>query len=191
VKTAIVLAMHGAPPLDFPKDEMAEVMSSQHYDGHSEHAEHGEPGDLHDHPVPEQQETMRNQQIRRQRVARLAAKMRAWPRTADNDPFFAGSLELATHLAATSRCDVVVGFNEFCDPTVPAALDLAVAHGAERVVVITPMMTKGGEHSELDISSAVRSAQKRYPGVEIVYAWPFEVTEVAQFLSAQVQRFTD
>jgi len=185
VKTAIVLAMHGAPPLDFPKDEMAEVMSSQHYDGHGEH------GDHQDHTVSDQPETVRDQQVRRQRVARLAAKMRAWPRTADNDPFYAGSHELATHLAASTRCDVVVGFNELCDPTVPAALDKAVAQGAERVVVITPMMTKGGEHSELDISSAVRSAQKRYPGVEIVYAWPFEVTEVAQFLSAQVQRFTE
>lgn len=185
MKTAIVLAMHGAPPLDFPKDEMAEVMSSQHYDGHGDHSDHP------DHPVSEQRDTTRDQQIRRQRVARLAAKMRAWPRTAENDPFYAGSYELATHLAATSNCDVVVGFNEFCDPTVPAALDQAVAQGAGKVVVITPMMTKGGEHSELDISSAVRSAKKRYPGVQIVYAWPFEVTEVAQFLSAQVQRFTE
>jgi sirohydrochlorin cobaltochelatase len=178
--------MHGAPPLDFPKDEMAEVMSSQHYDGHVQH------GDHQDHPASsEQRDITRDQQIRRQRVARLAAKMRAWPRTADNDPFYAGSYELATHLAATSNCDVVVGFNEFCDPTVPSALDQAIAQGAEKVIVITPMMTKGGEHSELDISSAVRSAQKRFPGVQIVYAWPFEVKEVAQFLSAQVQRFTE
>jgi sirohydrochlorin cobaltochelatase len=183
MKTAIVLAMHGAPPLDFPKDEMAEVMSSQHYDGHGEHGNH--------QAASEHQETTRDQQIRRQRIARLAAKMRAWPRTLDNDPFHAGSYELATHLAATTSCDVVVGFNEFCDPTVPAALDQAIAQGAEKVVVITPMMTKGGEHSELDISSAVRSAQKRYPGIQIVYAWPFEVTEVAQFLSAQVQRFVE
>ena len=176
MKTVIVLAMHGAPPLDFPRNEMAEVMGAQHYDGHAQ---------------PSEQEGMeRDKQIRRQRVAALGAKMRAWPRTAENDPFYAGSHELAAHLAAVSGCDVLVGFNEFCDPTVPMALDAAAAEGAAKVVVITPMMTKGGEHSELDISSAVRSAQKRYPGVEIIYAWPFEVTNVAQFLAAQVERFT-
>jgi sirohydrochlorin cobaltochelatase len=128
--------------------------------------------------------------VRRQRLARLAAKMRGWPRTAENDPFYAGSHELASHLAAASGCEVVVGFNEFCDPTVPAALDQAIARGPEQVVVITPMMTKGGEHSELDISSAVRSAQKRHPSVHVVYAWPFEVATVAEFLASQVQRFT-
>jgi CbiX len=178
--------MHGAPPLDFPKGELAELMGSHHYDAPGDH-DHSD----HNHSTVESKprDAARDQQLRRQRLARLAAKMRSWPRTAENDPFYAGSQELADHLAAVSGCDVVVGFNEFCDPTVPAALDQAIAHGAEKIVVITPMMTKGGEHSELDISSAVRSAQKRHPTVQLVYAWPFEVEVVAQFLASQVQRF--
>jgi sirohydrochlorin cobaltochelatase len=180
--------MHGAPPLDFPKDEMAEVMGSHHYDGHADH-DHSDKG--HSSADSEHSDTAHARQLHRQRRARLAAKMRAWPRTPHNDPFYAGSQELAEHLAAASGCEVVVGFNEFCDPTVPAALDQAIAGGAEKVVVITPMMTKGGEHSELDISSAVHSAQKRHPNVQVVYAWPFEVAVVAQFLASQVKRFSE
>jgi len=180
--------MHGAPPLDFPKGEMAELMGSHSYDGQGD-PDHSD----HDHSIAESehQDTAHDLQVRRQRLARLAAKLRAWPRTPENDPFYAGSQELAEHLAEASGCDVVVGFNEFCDPTVPAALDQAIARGAEKVVVITPMMTKGGEHSELDISSAVRSAQKRHPNVQVIYAWPFEVEVVARFLASQVKRFAE
>jgi sirohydrochlorin cobaltochelatase len=208
MKTVIVLGMHGTPPSDFPRDEMAEFFGGAHHhdehdghdgnDGHGGHEESAAPGThphLHNgqdghsarnaHP---EQEALRRQQ-QRKRKAELSAKMRAWPRTPANDPFHAGSFELAEYLSQASGHDVVVGFNEFCDPTIEDALDQAVALGADKIVVITPMMTRGGEHSESDIPGAVQRSQARHPGTQMVYAWPFEITSVAQFLAAQVERF--
>ena len=114
--------------------------------------------------------------------------MRAWPRTAQNDPFWAASQDLSAHLSQATGYEVVVGFNEFCAPDIDAALEQAIARAAERVIVITPMMTLGGEHAAVDIPAAVRRAQERHPGVSISYAWPFEVSQVAQFLADQIGR---
>jgi sirohydrochlorin cobaltochelatase len=190
--TVIVLGMHGTPPSDFPRAEMAEFFGGHHEEhDHASHDGHGHPHGEHNGQgaTPEDDETRR--QRRRQRRAELDAKMRAWPRTPANDPFFAGSLELAEYLSQASGHKVVVGFNEFCNPTIDTAIDQAVEQGADQVVVITPMMTRGGEHSEADIPGAVQRAQARHPAVRMSYAWPFEITAVAQFLAAQVQRFTE
>jgi len=184
--------MHGTPPSDFPRDEMAEFFGGGHdhdHDGHSGHEGHDHNGHAAQTADPGQEDIRRQQ--RRKRKAELAAKMRAWPRTPANDPFHAGSFELADYLARASGHEVVVGFNEFCDPTIEVAVEQAVALGADKIVVITPMMTRGGEHSESDIPGAVRRAQTLYPHVQMVYAWPFEITAVAQFLASQVQRFAE
>jgi sirohydrochlorin ferrochelatase len=50
------------------------------------------------------------------------------------------------------------------------------------------MMTRGGEHSEVDIPAAIARAQGRHPTTPIRYAWPFEAREVAQFLAGQITR---
>jgi sirohydrochlorin cobaltochelatase len=207
MKTVIGLGMHGTPPSDFPRDEMAEFFGSGGAHSHSEQppASHGTDPNAHlssSHPSAEshngqvavispttQDEARRA--ARRKRKAELEAKMRAWPRTPANDPFHAGSYELADHLSRVSGLDVVVGFNEFCNPTVDDAIEDAVARGAGKIVLITPMMTRGGEHSESDIPAAMHRAQALHPAVQMVYAWPFDITSVAQFLSAQVQRFVD
>ena len=83
---------------------------------------------------------------------------------------------------------MLVGFNEFCNPTLEKTLDTAVANGAEKIIVITPMMTPGGEHSEIEIPAIIKRAQERSPGVEILYAWPFEIAEVAKFLTSQIEK---
>jgi sirohydrochlorin cobaltochelatase len=95
----------------------------------------------------------------------LDAKMRAWPRTAQNDPFYAGSQELAANLSRTSECEVIVGFNEFYAPSLDDALNQVIARGAEKAIVITPMMTRGGEHSEVDIPAAVQAVQAQHPEI--------------------------
>jgi sirohydrochlorin cobaltochelatase len=211
MKTVIVLGMHGTPPRDFPREEMAEFFGSGGAHHHEEHppashnSEHPQPhthSHSHSHPTAEshngqvaviapatQDEARRA--ARRKRKAELEAKMRAWPRTPANDPFHAGSYELADHLSRVSGLDVVVGFNEFCNPTVDDAIEDAVARGADKIVLITPMMTRGGEHSESDIPAAMHRAQAIHPTVQMVYAWPFDITSVAQFLSGQVQRFAE
>ena len=204
MKTVIVLGMHGTPPSDFPREEMAEFFGSGGAHHHEEHPPASPSTNAHPHTHSHPSTESHNGQVavlaptqdearlaRRKRKAELEAKMRAWPRTPANDPFHAGSFELADHLARVSGLDVVVGFNEFCNPTVDDAIEDAVARGAGKIVLITPMMTRGGEHSESDIPAAMHRAQAVHPTVKMVYAWPFDITSVAQFLSAQVQRFAE
>jgi len=168
--TVIVLAMHGAPPNDFPRQELGEFFG------------------LHER-IARVGETQRP--VLRERLAELDRMIRDWPRTAQNDPFFAGSRELADALARASGLPVRVGFNEFCSPSLEQALDDAAQGDAERIVVVTPMMTRGGEHAEHDIRVAIRDAQARHPGVAIDYAWPFATVAVAEFLAQRVGQALD
>jgi sirohydrochlorin cobaltochelatase len=167
-KAIIVLAMHGAPPLDFPAEEMSEFMGLHARAGHGTGAE---PDAL------------------RRRYLELETKMRAWPRTGQNDPFYAGSQDLARQLRHESGLEVIVGFNEFCAPTLDDVLERAASREAEKIVVVTPMMTRGGEHSAVDIPKAIRRAQQKFPAQKIVYAWPFPTEDIAGFLASQITRF--
>jgi sirohydrochlorin cobaltochelatase len=165
----IVLAMHGVPPKDFPRNEMVELFG------------------LHaklEHPVgvPDHEELHR-------RHHELDEKMRTWPRTRENDPYHAASHDLAHHLREETGLQVYVGFNEFCDPNIVDAIDLAVGAGVNRVLVLTTMMTAGGEHSERDIPTAIERAKKHHPDVAIEYAWPFMLPDVAKFLAAHISHF--
>jgi len=121
------------------------------------------------------------------RYRKLDAKIRAWPRTVKNDPFWAGSQELAEHLRTATGSEVIVGFNEFCAPTLDDALDQA-ARQSDKVFVITPMMTRGGEHSEVEIPDSVKRAQERHPNVAFKYAWPLDISAIARFLAEQIAR---
>ena len=89
------------------------------------------------------------------------------------------------------RCEIIVGYNEFCTPGLDEALVQATMQGFERVIVVTPMMTPGGEHAEEDIPAAIRRAEERHPAITFAYAWPFEVAEVAGFLAEQVAHLRD
>ena len=168
METIIVLAMHGAPARDFPPAELAELMS------------------LHGRLASPRATGGEERAALEARHAALDARVRAWPRSAGNDPFWAASLELGEHLSGATGRPVIVGFNEFCAPSLDDALDRAVAQGAAQVRVVTPMMTRGGEHAELDIPAALEAARGRHPGVSIVYTWPFPVSEVARFLAEQM-----
>jgi sirohydrochlorin cobaltochelatase len=161
----IVLAMHGAPPSDFPRQEVAELFALH---GRLEHAAGSERTAME------------------HRYDELHAKMRAWPRTPQNDRFWAASLEMARALEQETGRTVLVGFNEFCAPSLEEVLDEAADQGAEQIVVLTPMMTRGGEHAEADIPAAIRRAKERHPQVHFAYAWPFPTDEIARFLAAQI-----
>jgi sirohydrochlorin cobaltochelatase len=166
----IVLAMHGAPPIDFPKGEFAEMMGLQMR--------------LESIQGPERAPLER-------RHADLEAKMRSWPRTAENDPFYAGSLDLADHLSRETGLQVILGFNEFCAPSLDEALEQAMQADVRKVLVVTTMMTPGGEHSEMDIPQAIQRARQRHPLVEVVYPWPFAVDQVAAFLASQIAPYVE
>lgn len=169
MKTVIVLAMHGIPPLDYPKKELAEFFRL-----HSMVEGMGGP------VSPEV----------RDRYDAAHRKVRDWPRSKLNDPFHAASQELAAELGRVSGHEVIVGYNEFCSPGLDEALREAARRDAGRVLVATTMMTRGGEHSEKDIPSKIADFKARHPQVGVVYAWPFEAGEVARFLNEHLSRFT-
>lgn len=164
----IVLAMHGAPPRDFPAGEMAEFF------GLHARIEQGGVAAL---PPPA-----------RARAEELDRRVRNWPRTRDNDPFWAASHELAAALHALAGCPVLVAFNEFCAPDLESVFHAAAAEGPDRVIVVTPMLTRGGGHAELEIPEAIARAQAAHPHVPFVYAWPYDTADVARFLAGQVSR---
>ena len=166
-KTAILLAMHGMPPNDFPQEDLAEWRSLAARLGPSNGKERATP---------------------EKRYLELEEKIRTWPRNAANDPYFAASYEIARHLEEKTGCEVFVGFNEFCNPTFEDSFAGMVMKGAEKAVVVTPMMTRGGSHSEVDIPQAIARAQKKYPRLAISYVWPFDVPEMAEFLSEQIKK---
>jgi len=168
MKTTIVLVMHGTPPLDFPRQELAEFFRL-----HS--AIEGENID--------------NQETLRERYFFLNSKMRNWPRNEQNDPFHAASLDLARHLVEVSGYEVIVGYNEFCAPSIDEALQTAVKQGATRIIVTTPMMTRGGEHAEKEIPAKINKFRESHPDIEIVYTWPFDTRNVAGFLFKHISRF--
>lgn len=166
-ETTVVLAMEGVPPADFPKRELDEFLALR---ARLEHATPSEgPGSA--------------------RYRELEKKLRDWPRTDDNDPYQAAALALAREVGSATGCEVLVGFDEFCAPSLDQAIDFAAASDTESVLVVTPIMTPGGEHSERHVPAAVSRARDRYPGKRIAYAWPFPVADVAAFLAAQIGLF--
>ena len=170
MNTVIVLAMHGAPPRDFPRNQINELFGLH---ARLEHTSEQERAGLE------------------KQYEELESKMRAWPRTAENDPFHTGSMELASELSCATCMEVIVGFNEFCAPSLDEAFDLATIRGAERVVVVTPMMTRGGEHSEVDIPAAIERARQRHPRIAMDNVWPFDMAQVAQFLATQIWQYSE
>ena len=166
-QTVIILVMHGEPPRDFPREELGRFFRLQ-------------------------AELMTAAPDRRQPLKaayeQLEARLRSWPRGAANDPFFQGARAIASELARQTGLPVIVAFNEFCSPDLDEAIDQAAQMGAGRVVVVTPMMTPGGRHSEVEIPAALARARQRYPGLTIEYGWPVPVAEVAELLALRVRQ---
>ena len=165
--TVIVLAMHGAPPKDYPKTDLIDFFKL-----HMMHdvGPDGFPIAMH------------------KRHDMLHDKMREWPRTPKNDPFWDASQNLANELSRVTGHDVIIGFNEFCGPSIDEALEKAVSIGTDKVIVVTPMMTPGGEHSAVDIPESIGRAKERHPDVSFHYAWPFDIKSVASFLADQISQ---
>jgi sirohydrochlorin cobaltochelatase len=168
MNTIIVLAMHGAPPSDFPKQELAEYFRL--------HAQFEHGGGM-------------PQEKLLPRYKELEQRIRRSPRTAENDPFYMGSMDLALNLRQATNMNIMLGFNEFCAPSLDEALQAGARSGAERVIVVTPMLTRGGEHAEKDIPASIERARQEHPGIEFIYAWPFPLAEIIRFLSDHLNKF--
>lgn len=165
-KPAVILVGHGAVPSDAPGALIAELKSLE-----ARRKAAGGP--------PSARET------------ELDAKIRNWPRTPATDPYQAGleavgralQTRLSSHL-------VLLAYNEFCSPTLEAAVEAAVRQGARAVTVITTMYTRGGVHSETEIPELVASLKKIHPGVELRYVWPFSLDAVSGMLAQEVERIS-
>jgi sirohydrochlorin cobaltochelatase len=51
------------------------------------------------------------------------------------------------------------------------------------------MFTPGGSHSEIEIPEILDHLRPQHPEVELRYAWPFDLQQVASTLAEQVKRF--
>jgi len=164
---AIVLVTHGMPPKDFPAEEKKEYMRLR---GVVQHNPAAQAGDC-------------SQQIRHDE---LEAKMRAWPRNEANDSFYYASREIGEQLEAKLEARVFLGFNEFCAPSFETALEQAASSGVKEIRVLTPMLTRGGNHAEEEIPEVIEAAKKLHPSIRYRYAWPFSTESIVSFLADQV-----
>ena len=121
----------------------------------------------------------------------LDTTIRHWPRTAETDPYRAGLETVAAHLRAQLN-DVLfaVAYNEFCAPTLEDSVEALVKQGATHIIVTTTMFTPGGSHSEVEIPEILDQLRPLHPGVELRYAWPFDLQLVAHTLAEQIRRFS-
>jgi sirohydrochlorin ferrochelatase len=76
--------------------------------------------------------------------------------------------ELAAR-AGDAVSDVLPGFLEISEPSIPAAIDAAVDGGAGSVVLL-PYFLHAGNHTRRDIPAIIDEARQRHPDVELVLA---------------------
>lgn len=166
-ETGVVLIGHGVPATDCPPGWVGELMALQFSGaGHS----HG-PASLQG------------------KAAELDAKIRTWPRHDGNDPYKMGVEQLAAALRPLLGDRLfAIGYNEFCSPSVPEAIEQVIREGARKVLVIPTMLTPGGLHSEKEIPRAIAQVQAAHPQVKIRYVWPFDLDEVARLLVGHLDR---
>ncbi|APR81264.1 Hypothetical protein A7982_06611 [Minicystis rosea] len=158
---AVILVGHGAPPRGYPRDELSRLKAL-------ESRRHATGGPMSDEE------------------AELDRRVRAFPRTADNDPYREGLTALADAMRPLlGGTPLHVAYNEFCAPTIEEAITLATQSGARTITIVPSMLTPGGVHSEVEIPEAITRAAAQHPGVEIRYAWPFDLRTVAQMLATQ------
>lgn len=121
----------------------------------------------------------------------LDQKIRRWPRTSATDPYESGLVAVAEALRPhTDGALFAVAYNEFCAPTLEEAVEDLVGKGATQITVVTTMFTPGGSHSEVEIPEILDHLRPQYPGVELRYAWPFDLQLVANTLAEQMKRFS-
>ncbi|HJM11942.1 MAG: CbiX/SirB N-terminal domain-containing protein [Candidatus Marinimicrobia bacterium] len=164
----IVLAMHGVPAKDTPVEKVGEYYKL-----------HGMMETAPSHVV----------ESIRYHFEELDDLVRNWPRTPANDLYYYGTKKVAAAISERTDTKVVMAFNEFCAPDLSTAFADVVNEGAKRVLVVTAMLTPGGNHAEIDIPKAIKSAEKAHPDVEFIYTWPFQIDAIADVLVDQIGNY--
>ncbi len=130
-------------------------------------------------------------QPRSQEEIELDGKIRSWPRTAETEPYQAGLESVAARLRTQLGDGLfAVAYNEFCAPTLEESVESLIQQGATHITVTTTMFTPGGSHSEIEIPEILDHLKPKHPGIELRYAWPFDLNLVANTLAEQIARFS-
>lgn len=162
--SVVILVGHGAPPSDFPRDEISKLKALE-----GRRRATGAPMSAEERALDE--------------------KIRHWPRTDATDPYRAGMTKLAAALAAeVAPRRLVVAYNEFCAPSLDDAIREEAARGATRIDVVPSMLTPGGVHSEVEIPETIAAMLSELPHLIIRYAWPFDMAAVARLLCGHLPR---
>lgn len=164
VKEAVILIGHGAPASDTPR-ELVEKLKRM--------------------------EAQRNAQkitAMSEHEAEMDRQVREWPRTQENDPYKVGLEDIADKLRPKlGGKTLTLAYNEFCFPSVEQEIAGLVAEGFTHITLTTTMYTRGGIHSEIEIPQIVAESRKKYPKVNIDYAWPFDTESIASFLATHLK----
>ncbi len=164
IQRAVVLIGHGGVPKDLPRGWVTELKRMEA----ERRAKGGEPSEM---------EMEADQRIRN------------WPRTPENDPYRMGLESLASQLKSLLKDEcLVVAYNEFCSPSIEQAVADLVREGFEQIALVTTMVTPGGSHADGEIPEEVEKLQKRFPEIQIRYAWPFDLRKVAELINFQVSQ---
>ncbi|MDH7603923.1 MAG: CbiX/SirB N-terminal domain-containing protein [Melioribacter sp.] len=123
----------------------------------------------------------------------LEEELRNWPRNANNDPYWAGFIEVINEFKKQNKefYSVYYAFNEMCGPTVEEALEHAAHDNPEIIIVTSIMFTPGGNHSEIDIPEKIELFKENHPNIKIIYAWPYKTTDIVNMLSKQIYSFIE
>lgn len=164
-KRGVVLAGHGGIPKDYPQDLVTKMKRLE-----AQRRKNG--GGM----TPEEQE--------------LDSRIRHWPRTPETDPYQAGLEALAIHLRSMlNGTYFALAYNEFCSPTLSEAVEGLIAEGAQEIIVVSTMFTPGGSHSEYEIPDELQVLRDKHPSISLTYAWPFDLSRVAQMLVEHIKNF--
>ena len=165
-KRGVVLVGHGGIPKDCPQELVTKLKRLE--------------GQRRAAKLPPSQEELE-----------LDRTIRRWPRTDATDPYRSGLEAVAAQLRSLlDGMLFTVAYNEFCAPTLEEAVEDLIRQGATKIIVTTTMFTPGGSHSESEIPETLAQLSPRHPGIDLRYAWPFGLREIAQTLAQQIRRFS-
>ncbi len=165
-KEAVILVGHGGLPSDIPPKVVENFMKL-----HKQRVRANTPATIQEKD--------------------LESVIRNWKRTSETDPYKAGLEKLADQLRPRLEGMVLkTAYNEFCYPSIEEAADELAAEGISKVILVTTMLTPGGSHSEKEIPQEMNDLVKKYPNVEFIYAWPFDLGVFADLLSNHIYSFT-
>lgn len=112
-------------------------------------------------------------------------KLRSWPRTEKNDPYWAGVHKVADQIKNLHPHNpLLVVFNEFCAPTLEQGIQTLIEqHQVNKIVIFSSMIMPGGSHAEKEIPEEVNRMRSKFPNKEFHYIWPYPMENLAHFFS--------